>query len=447
MPSRKFFLSLDALLLILLGAAQLHQYADSGTYLMYQWATLLLVWAITLYVVLEWRWSLSGVSSLADLGQPHRFAYLLRLAIVYFLIFVFVVLPLLQNLIIRFTPDADPRQSAIHDGAYQVELAIQMVLDGQNPYAERFTDPVIADYMQSFGLDNNPAVDHYVYLPGVTYLSIPFYALSQRLMGVYDQRIVYVSLFILGLLLIPWMVRSPEYRLALPIGIALNPLINDTVVGGMNDFMLLPFLVGVTLLFLRRRWLRSALFLGLACTLKQNIWPMVPFFLLAQWTQVKAARRWRMVILSGVIIGAVMALVIGPSVLSDPAAFYDDTVAYINGNATGLNYPIRGYSLGFLLLSFGVIVSPYSAFPLWIPQLLIGLPVLLALLWQQYHDSPTPQIAIGRAWFNAGLFILLLGILSRFFHHNYFGFTIILMFVGYVLLADEGGNGRENQFI
>jgi hypothetical protein len=436
-------LSFDTILLMLLGAAQLHLYADEGTYLMYHWATWFLVWSTVAYLLLEWRWSIAGLASLRPLPRAYRLTYVVRMALIYLLIFTFVLLPLLQNLIIRFTPETNPLQSSIHDGAYQVELALEMVLNGQNPYVERFTDPIIADYMQSFGVAVNPAVDHYVYLPGITYLSIPFYTLSHNLFGAYDQRIAYITLFLIGVILIPWLARSPEYRLSLLIIIALHPLLSDTLITGMNDLILIPFLVGATLLFYRQRWSLSALCLGLACTLKQNIWFVVPFFLLAQWTQVAAERRWRQLVWSSLAIGLVMIAIIGPAFFSNPAAFYDDTIAYVSGSASGLSYPIRGYSLGFLLLSLGVIDSAYASFPFWLPQLLVGLPVLLALLWQQYRHSPTLQIAMGRVWFGAGLFILVWGILTRFFHHNYFGFTIILMLVGYVLLADEGGNGRE----
>ncbi len=427
-------LSFDTILLMLLGAAQLYQYADQGTYFMVNWATWLLVWFVVAYLLLEWRWSIAGLTSLPSPG--HRFSYVLRLTLVYLLIFIFVVLPTLQYLVIRFTPGTEPGQSRIHDGAYQQELAVAMLLDGRNPYAERFSDPFLMDYVQSYGIEVNPAVDHYVYLPGTTYLSVPFYLISQRIAGAYDQRITNLSIFLLGILLIPWLVKSPEYRLSLLIAIALNPLFSDNVIGGMNDLVLLPFLAAATLFFQRRRWHWSALCLGLVCTLKQSIWFFVPFYLMALWTQVEAEKRWAQILRSSFIIGGVMLLVIGPALISDPVAFYDDTVAYISGNASGLSYPIRGYSLGFLLVSLGVIDSPYGTFPFWLPQLLLGLPLLLALLWQQYRGSATRQAALGLVWFNAGLFLLVWGILTRFFHHNYFGFTIILMFVGYALLAD-----------
>jgi hypothetical protein len=130
---------------------------------------------------------------------------------------------------------------------------------------------------------------------------------------------------------------------------------------------------------------------------------------------------------TAVIIAAVMLIIIGPFALWDMNAFIEDVFLYPSGRV-GVNYPIIGYTVGTLLIGLGVIPSHYADFPFTILQIVFGIPLLFILLRHQWQDN-----GVGEMFLSSGLFILGLGLVSRFFQDNYVGFVAILITLGLML--------------
>lgn len=193
----------------------------------------------------------------------------------------------------------------------------------------------------------------------------------------------------------------------------------------MNDILVVLCLLVMGLLLWKRQPLWAAAVLALACTMKQSAWLFVPFFLLAVYLAARPEKRWREVATAVLLIGLLMAVVVGPFALWNLPAFMDDTFAYASGTAVTLNYPIRGYTMGRLLVLFGQVASDLDYYPFWMWQVLIGLPVLALSLYYQWR-----QRTLAAMFLAASLFIFTLGFVSRYFQDNYVGFVITLAFLG-----------------
>jgi uncharacterized membrane protein len=286
-----------------------------------------------------------------------------------------------------------------------------------------YDHPLMSIWDPAIGV--NPATEHLIYLPGLLLVSLPFEWVGTAVLGFYDQRLLYLLAFVLVVLLLPATVKQPTYKLALIIGVALNPWLTQPVVWGMNDIMVLLCLLVMGLLLWKRHPLWAASVLALACTMKQSAWLFVPFFLLAVYLGARPEKRWREVGTAVLLIGGIMALVVGPFALWNLPAFVDDTFAYASGTAVTLNYPIRGYTIGRMLVVFDQVQSDLDYYPFWIWQLVIGLPVLALCLYYQWQ-----QRTIAAMFLAASLFIFTLGFVSRYFQDNYVGFVITLAFLG-----------------
>lgn len=387
------------------------------------WGTYLLVVLTLAYLCLEVVYPLASISSWADLSRPGRITFLLRQTMLWLLVLVAGLLPAVQNIILRRQPNANFNEVylQLHDGAYQTELALDLLQQGRNPYAANYANTLLAAY-QVPETKGNPAVDHYIYLPGLLWLSWPLKSLSESLWGWFDQRLIYILFYLLTLTLLPWLFRSPQLKLAAQLAIGLNPLLTAEIHTGMNDVTVLFFLVVAILFLERQRWLAATMMIGLACSCKQSGWLVIPFYLM-----IDSGRKqlWQKLLL----IGLVMAIFIGPLALWNLPAFWDDTFAYASGTAMGLNYPIRGYSLGRLLVAFGLIPTVDSQFPFWLLQLFGG---GLALAWFLPRTG-----RITHFWLYSAFFIFILGFFSRFFNHTYFGFVTLLATIGWLTAADE----------
>jgi hypothetical protein len=280
----------------------------------------------------------------------------------------------------------------------------------------------------------DPAFSYFVYLPGTLWLSLPLYKASLAIGIPYDQRVIYLLTYIILLLILPQLAKLPSYKLTIVVAIGLNPLFTDSILLGMNDVA--PFL-GLTLSVLalvKRRFIWAALFMGIACALKQYVWFVVPFFALNIWEQSTPTQKWQSTLIALTLIGIIVFVVTLPFILWNPQALYIDTLAFPAGRADIL-YPIRGFSIGRLLMGAGVIPTFVSPFPFQLLQMTVGLPVLLLLLKFQYGQGLGVMLLV------AAVFIFVFGFLSRFFHENYVGIVIALGSLGILMnLATQGDN-------
>jgi hypothetical protein len=418
-------LPIDLLLLLLLVSAQM----------LLGPITLLLVIPLFFYLLLELWQPLAFYQALPSAFGATRLGFLLRLFLLWIMIGATVVLPTISNIFDRLVAGGDETSISeahvdLHDGALQVEYALAFVRDGKNPYAERYDDTLLRYY----GFSNadqsvtvNPTLDYFVYLPGYVVLSYPVFELSQRLGLPYDQRWLYLLSYLLLVLLLPTLVKPPGLKLALVAAVSLNPLLTRPVVNGMNDVPVLLLFVVAVAAFARQRLILSALALGLAATLKQSGWFAAPFFAAWLFYSLPASSRFKQLAIYGAVTILVVAVIIGPFALWDLQHFVTDVFAY-PGGSVDVNYPIVGETIGVLLVGAGIIPTPYDPFPFWILQLLLGIPLLAALLlYLRRHNSA------GTMLITAAIFILGLGLVSRYFQYNWVGFVIVLISIGLLL--------------
>ncbi|MGB8646453.1 MAG: hypothetical protein WCF84_14540 [Anaerolineae bacterium] len=426
-------ISLDLLLLLVLIPAQ-SQLTDRP---------FLLVVPLLGTVLLELSQPLRNYTKLTAGLDRNRISFLIRLGLLLLMIAGACLVPTLENITNRLvTPiEADgysPALANVHDGALQLELALGYLQQGKNPYVEQYDQTPLKFYgFKEITLPRNPTFDYFVYLPSLLWISYPFYALFHLAGFPYDERWVFLFVYFLLILILPTLARRPEYKLLLVAAIGLNPLLTGPVKIGMDDVAILLFLILVAKTIEKRPLLAAILF-GIACSLKQSAWFIIPFYFLYLFLSTPPKDRIKQVMKSAVTVFAVMAISAAPLALRDLHSFLTDTLMYPAG-LVGINYPIRGYTLGMLLISIGLIPSPASSFPFWILEGLFGIPLLLLLLhYQQRRNS------VGIMFQSAGIFIFGFGFLTRFFQDNYVGFVTVLIVLGVILEMDRLATSRSD---
>ncbi|MEM7118500.1 MAG: glycosyltransferase 87 family protein [Chloroflexota bacterium] len=423
-------LSLDTILLLVLVPAHMELNGVS----------FLLVIPLFFYVVLDLIHSLQQYEVLPKQFRNGRLFFLLRLFLMYLIIAAAVIVPTLANIGSRLTTPVDasgfsPAYADIHDGAIQMEAALDYWMAGKNPYVERYDETPLQYYGFS-GLDmpTNPAYEHFVYLPGFLLVSLPFHQFFQQIGFPFDQRWVYLIAYFALMLLLPSFTKQPVLKLTLLAGIVLNPLITGPVIIGMNDILVLLFVV-LALSFLQRgKTAVSIIMFGFACTLKQSAWFIAPFYLLLLFQQFPPQGRLKRFAQTAVLLGGTMLVIILPFFLWDPTHFITDVIVYPSGGVD-VNYPIRGYTIGNILVGSGFIGSPLDPFPFWILQLVVGVPLLLLLGRYQWR-----QATMGAMLLSSGIFIFSIGLVSRFFQDNYVGFVVALVLFGTFLKLQANEN-------
>jgi hypothetical protein len=395
---------------------------------------LLIVFAIGLFVVYL----------LVDEFVAHeRPRYGIKLVLIWAIVLSTVFAPSLKLALLRH--DSGPASYSHDGGVIQTEATIEYLLSGRNPYVENYLNTPMAEW----GINEfRTALHHYPYLPWTFLFSALFKLLALGVLGWYDQRFVYLLLFALTLLLLPGLARTPVARLLLVMIIGLNPIMGTDLIYGQNDSFVLAWLVlSLWLWSLSARgrrgrvwvWAAAAAF-GLACASKPTAWFLMPFYLLvlaggdpsdawrhpAAWIKRAAATVWPAL--------AVPALIIGPYLLWDPAALIDDVWAWSNG-ASPTAYQIWGWGASNLVLASGLVTSRFAYWPFWLPQLLFGLPLLLALLWRQAREN-----SANRALWSYALFLLVFFFVSRFMNENYLGHLLAVMALG--ALVEVGAADR-----
>lgn len=359
----------------------------------------------------------------------HRAKLLLIWAIVLLTVFA----PAVKLILLR--QGSGPASYSHDGGVIQTEATIEYLLQGRNPYTEDYVNTPMAEW----GINEfRTALYHYPYLPWTFLFSAPFKVFFTAVIGWYDQRFVYLLLFALTLLLLPALSRIRTHKLLLVMLIGLNPIMGSDIIYGQNDSYVLAWLVFSLWLWARaqhapaaRGWQwGSAVAFGLACASKPTAWFLAPFYLLLVaggdprdlWRRPSAwiARAWRA---AWPALAAVL-LIVGPYLAWNPAALYDDVWRWSNGTSETA-YQIWGWGASNLLLAAGWVKSRFAYWPFWLPELLIGVPLLLGLLRRQIAENTSGRMAWGYALFLAAFFFV-----SRFFNENYLGYIMALLGLG-----------------
>ncbi len=365
--------------------------------------------------------------------REERLRYWTKLALIWAIVLLTIFAPSLKLTLLR--QGSGPASYSHDGGVIQTEATIDYLLHGRNPYAEDYTQTPMAEW----GIDEfRTALYHYPYLPWTFLFSAPFKLLAERMIGWYDQRFVYLLLFALTLLLLPRLARGRTAKLLLVMTIGLNPIMGSDLIYGQNDSFVLAWLALCLWLWMygqrngtNRGWVwASAAAFGLACASKPTAWFLTPFYLLLV-AGGDASDLWRH---PGMWLGralraawpapVVMALVIGPYLLWNPAAIYDDVWAWSNGTSATA-YQIWGWGASNLLLALGQTPSRFSYWPFWIPQLVLGLPLMLTLLWRQARENTA-----ARALWSYAIFLSVFFFVSRFLNENYLGYLLAMLALG-----------------
>jgi hypothetical protein len=369
-----------------------------------------------------------------------------KLALIWLIIALTVLLPTLKLALLRHE---NLLHSYSHDGGVlQTEAAIDFFLSGRNPYVEDYRATPMADW----GLPEfRTALDHYPYLPWTFVFSAPARLVSDALLGWYDQRFVYLLVFVAALILATRLAPAsqPRWRLALLMLLGLNPIMGLDLLFGQNDLFVWAWIVLALALLSRAltidnsqltidnsRFFLSSLAFGLACASKPTAWFLAPFFALllardqiSSWRDILRAiptmlrRGWPAL--------AAFALLVGPYLLWNANAMIDDVWRWAAGS-TETHYQIWGWGASNFVLAFGDLASRFDAWPFWILEVAVALPLLLWLGWRQARHNTIAAAC----WHYA---LLLFGFLyvSRFLNENYLGYILAFLALGYFAVQDQ----------
>jgi hypothetical protein len=358
-----------------------------------------------------------------------RLVFRLKLTLLYLAVLFLLLIPAVQQMVCRQT---EGQNLCVHDGLIQTEEAVRFLLRGQNPYSEDYLGTPLEH--APFPRYPNPALYHLAYLPLTFLLHAPLASIGWHTLGWYDGRVLYIVLLLLSLPLGAALVVRKERKLSMIIVLGLNlPLLTFTAEGRNDALSMFLVLLGLYLA-LRSRQTLSMIAMGLACASKQTVWFALPFYLLYLFRGELARSSFSRRLLVRLLLRAwplylAIAIVVGPFFFWNPQAFVDDTFFYLSGRSP-TSFPLWGMGFGFLLRLAGLVNSENAYVPFWIPQLIIGLPVLILLVTCQVRHN-----RLGVFWFGFAVLQLVLGYFSRIFQDNYL--AMILSIFSFAFLSEE----------
>ncbi|HLB76157.1 MAG TPA: glycosyltransferase 87 family protein, partial [Candidatus Dormibacteraeota bacterium] len=320
-----------------------------------------------------------------------------------------VLLPALALLTLRSTTGAP---LLMHDGAYQTEEAIKLVIAGHDPYGVDYSQTSMRLWHWYVNQPLDSSLFHYVYSPLTFLLGVPFFVVARGLSIPFDFRIVLILAALTagaGLLRLPWRWDLRYVALA---ALFLDPFFYFPQ--GRNDILFLaPLTLGV-LVWARGKPRLAALAFGVAFAFKPFAIFFLPCVVIALWPRSgPVLDRARRLALIGAALLAPAAITMGPFLLWNAHAYWTDTVSFVAGTIPGA-YRIQGYSLASLLLALHVIASPDARFPFGVVQAAVAVPALaigLRRIWR------APSLA---AVLTVGTLALTLSLLvGRFVNDNY----------------------------
>lgn len=306
-----------------------------------------------------------------------------------------------------------------NDSTYQIELAGEFVLDGENPYGRDYRGSGLERWYRDVRQPTDQgraALEHFAYFPGT-----PLTAAAWRLLPPpLDDYRVLVLLAALGLFGVALLFPAPwEARIAAGALLAANPLTARAPWAGTADAPSLLLAALAFALLARRRYGWAAASLAGAVLLKQFALVAVPFFvvaLLAQGLRRATLRR------AALAFAGVLAAGFVPFLVADPGALWNDTIAYGAGT-----YRIIGYGLAGLLVEAGL-AERDGDYPFALLALLLWAPLTAWLLRSQARSAELWAAAAGAA---VSLFVLLW--LSRVFQTSYLVWPLLFVVVAGLL--------------
>jgi hypothetical protein len=310
-----------------------------------------------------------------------------------------------------------------NDSTYQIEIAGDLVLDGDNPYGHDYRGSGLERWYPAAGEGGRRqvALDHFAYFPGTVLTAAAWRVLPAP----FDDYRLLVLLATLALIPAALLFPAPfEWRLALGAALAANPLAIKAAWFGTADAPSVLCLVLAFALAARSRWVWAAALLAAAVLLKQFALVALPFLIVmfvcrggSRATGLRAGATFGGVLLAGAL----------PFLIADPGALWDDTVAYGAGT-----YRIVGYGLSALLVRAGVIEDRFDPYPFALLALLVWAPATAWLLWGQLRSR---ELWTGAAGFSVSMLLLLF--LGRVFQTSYLIWPLAGVGIACLLAAGE----------
>jgi hypothetical protein len=318
----------------------------------------------------------------------------------------------------------------VNDSTYQIDLAGELVLDGDNPYGHDYRGTGLERWYPAVGADEDVprvALDHFAYFPGT-----PLTAAAWRLLpSPFDDYRVFVLLCTLALFAAALLFDAPlAWKLAVGAALAANPLATRAAWFGTADAPSVLLTVLAFALVSRSRYVLAAASLGGAVLLKQFALVALPFLAVA--LLVRGVARSVLYRAAAVFAGVFLAGVL-PFAIADPGALWEDTIAY--GAQT---YRIIGYGFAGILVELGA-VDRFGSYPFLPLAILVWLPITAWLAWTQRRSR---RLWVGAAGFAVSIFLLLY--LARVFQNSYLIWPLSASLVASVLACAERAASARN---
>jgi len=295
-----------------------------------------------------------------------------------------------------------------NDSTYQIELAGDLLREGENPYGHDYSRSGLERFYELDGgvseetRRDQVALRHFAYWPGTALVSAAWTLLPPP----WDDFRVFLVLASLAGIAVGLAFPGPlVWRLAAGALLAASPLMVRAAWFGTADAPSVLLTVLAFALALRRRYLWAAAALAAALLLKQFALVALPFLalvVLQEGGRREAAR-------AGAVFVAVVAAGVLPFFAWDPGAFWTDTIEY-----GGSIYRIVGYGLSGLLLKAGILDDRTGSYPFLLLLLLVWLPATAWLLWRQLRSVERWRAPAG---FAVSIFLLIF--VARVFHGSY----------------------------
>lgn len=361
----------------------------------------------------------------------------IKLAIVSFIVTLTVIIPTINLIAARHF--SGPSTYA-HDGAVvQTEEAMKFLLKGKNPYSITYENTPVRDAVnpviwERYGLKENPILYHFPYPPLTFLASIPLYSIFTTTLGWYDQRFLYLILFVATLLIAYKLPEDLVSKLSIVMVLSFNPFSVPGMKEGMNDILLLFWFIWMIYELKAERPITASAILALACGSKQMAWVMVPFFI-AYISGMKRTAREASAVKSLATreiaaFATVLVFIFVPFLIWDNHAFISDILSFHSGT-TKHPYPLRGdagYGFANLVLHLGLVASTTAYFPFTLFQVIATLPIIGWLLFRQVKGNSICQMLVN---YTLTLFVFLF--FGRYMAANYLGFILSLLVISYFL--------------
>lgn len=275
--------------------------------------------------------------------------------------------------------NANTPETFAHDSLIQTEAAQSFLAAGINPYTADYRLTPLADWPWHPGGRENPALDHYAYLPFMFVSGMPFHIVFGSLFHWFDQRVVHLLFLFLAIFSVHITLRrTPRTADVAFILIFLNPFLYYYFIIGHNDIVVFSLLIFSWALLARKKPLWSSVALGAAIASKQSALVFLPLFVIYLWFTSSGILRERIqkVAQSFWPAFAIPLVFILPFIINSPHGFWEDTVLYLAGKGSAI-FPIQGFGVSALLVRIGRIDDIFQSSRLFLLQMLTAAAILL----------------------------------------------------------------------